>query len=194
MKSPFCRSTPLARRALLAALLTAGTAAAIPAHADRGGRFRGGPGWGPAPRVWVSPHHHGGFNGWWIVGAPWVFYPPYYSPPPVVVQQEAPIVLPDLPPAPQSWYFCDSARAYYPYTQTCPEGWRSVPATPSGESQAAPPADVQNWYYCESAKGYYPYVQRCPEKWRPVPAQPQAAPQGATPAAPTTGPEGASKP
>ena len=32
--------------------------------------------------------------------------------------------------APGTWYYCDSAKAYYPYIQQCPEGWRSVPASP----------------------------------------------------------------
>jgi hypothetical protein len=32
--------------------------------------------------------------------------------------------------APGSWYYCDSARAYYPYVQSCAEGWRTVPAAP----------------------------------------------------------------
>jgi len=31
-----------------------------------------------------------------------------------------------------TWYYCDSAKAYYPYVAQCPEGWRSVPATPPG--------------------------------------------------------------
>jgi len=46
-----------------------------------------------------------------------------------------------VPPAPQAaapaasapagtWYYCDSARTYYPYVQSCPEGWRPVAATP----------------------------------------------------------------
>lgn len=46
-----------------------------------------------------------------------------------------------VPPAPQAaapaasapagtWYYCDSARAYYPYVQSCAEGWRPVAATP----------------------------------------------------------------
>jgi hypothetical protein len=194
MNKPLARPWPLTRRVLIAALLTAGTSVALPAHADRGVRVHGAPGWGrayaPPPRMWVGPRYHSGFNGWWIVGAPWVFYPPpYYSPPPVIVEPEPPIVLPDLPPPPQSWYFCDSARAYYPYAQTCPEGWRSVPAAPTGDTQPAP-ASSQNWYYCESARAYYPYVQRCPEKWRPVAAQPPTPPQGAVPPAP----EGAPKP
>jgi hypothetical protein len=36
------------------------------------------------------------------------------------------------PPAPASgtWYFCQSANGYYPYVSQCPEGWKSVPATP----------------------------------------------------------------
>ena len=33
-------------------------------------------------------------------------------------------------PAPGVWYYCDSARAYYPYVAACGEGWRTVPAAP----------------------------------------------------------------
>lgn len=33
-------------------------------------------------------------------------------------------------PASGTWYFCQSANAYYPYVAQCPEGWKSVPATP----------------------------------------------------------------
>jgi len=29
-----------------------------------------------------------------------------------------------------NWYYCDSAKNYYPYVGQCPEGWRTVPATP----------------------------------------------------------------
>jgi hypothetical protein len=32
--------------------------------------------------------------------------------------------------SPGNWYYCDSARAYYPYVQECREGWRSVAAAP----------------------------------------------------------------
>jgi len=42
------------------------------------------------------------------------------------------------PPAPQAaapaqagtWFYCESAKAYYPYVAECKEGWRQVPATP----------------------------------------------------------------
>jgi hypothetical protein len=30
------------------------------------------------------------------------------------------------PAAPQYWYYCDSAGAYYPYVAECPEGWQPV--------------------------------------------------------------------
>jgi hypothetical protein len=33
-------------------------------------------------------------------------------------------------PASGTWYFCQSANGYYPYVAQCPEGWKSVPATP----------------------------------------------------------------
>jgi hypothetical protein len=33
-------------------------------------------------------------------------------------------------PAPAVWYYCDSAKGYYPYVSQCPEGWKNVPATP----------------------------------------------------------------
>jgi hypothetical protein len=29
-----------------------------------------------------------------------------------------------------SWYYCDSAKGYYPYVAECKEGWRPVPAVP----------------------------------------------------------------
>jgi len=48
--------------------------------------------------------------------------PPHRPPPPVVV-------MPARAPA-GTWYYCNSAGTYYPYTEYCPEGWRAVPATP----------------------------------------------------------------
>jgi hypothetical protein len=34
------------------------------------------------------------------------------------------------PGAAGNWYYCESAKAYYPYVAQCAEGWRTVPATP----------------------------------------------------------------
>jgi hypothetical protein len=45
--------------------------------------------------------------------------------PRVVVVQ--PVPLPVRPPE-RMWYFCESAQAYYPYVQSCFEGWRAVQA------------------------------------------------------------------
>jgi len=46
----------------------------------------------------------------------------------------APQAAPPAAPSPQStggmWYYCESARAYYPYVPECKEGWRPVPANP----------------------------------------------------------------
>ncbi|HET7198364.1 MAG TPA: DUF6515 family protein [Burkholderiales bacterium] len=52
------------------------------------------------------------------------------APPPDPAQAAAPGA--GAPPAPASgtWYYCDSAKSYYPYVALCPEGWKSVPATP----------------------------------------------------------------
>lgn len=103
-----------ARKFLAAMLLLmlAGIGGAL-AHGVRGhvGVYLG-PAWGP---------------GWW-------YPPPYYYPPQVIV------VPPSQPPVyierqdealPQSddqqyWYFCKSAKGYYPYVKECPEGWQKV--------------------------------------------------------------------
>ena len=65
---------------------------------------------------------------------PYYYYPPYvYTPPPVVVQ-EPPVYVqqPQPMPAPSFeaevyWYYCPSAKGYYPNVQHCPEPWVKVP-------------------------------------------------------------------
>jgi len=77
--------------------------------------------------VWVgaAPYYYA--NGIYYAAAPGGF---------VVVQPPASASLTPPPqaataPAPAgNWYYCDSAKNYYPYVQQCAEGWRSVPATP----------------------------------------------------------------
>lgn len=172
--------TRLVRPALLAALVATSALAALPAQAD-GPRGRGG---FPGPRMHSpgpSHSHHGYHDGrwglWWLAGATWMFYPqPVYPYPPVVVQP-APVEPVIIQPAPQTtaqnWYYCDSAKAYYPYVQACTEGWRAVPATPPAAPQPPAPVSPQNnWYYCDSARAYYPYVQSCAEGWRATPVNP----------------------
>jgi hypothetical protein len=75
---------------------------------------------------------------WW--GPPWYHSPYYYPPPyyvyspPVVVQEQPSVYIqqgptpPPPPPAPEAyWYYCGSAKGYYPTVPTCPEAWIKVP-------------------------------------------------------------------
>ncbi len=96
---------------------------------------------------WTHGHHGGRLGWWWVAAGAWYFYPapvyPYpdpYTPPVTVINQPPVEVAPQAnvappPPAPaqppaQTWYYCDSAQAYYPYVPSCPEPWRQVPAQP----------------------------------------------------------------
>ena len=130
-------------------------AIASPAFAEHGDRHfegrefhRGGEGWHGGRHTveiwrggnWVHERHDGRFGWWWVAAGMWYFYPspvyPYpdpYTPPVVVVNQQPPAApqtnVPAQPPL-QYWYYCDSAKAYYPYVPSCPEAWRTVPAQP----------------------------------------------------------------
>ena len=97
-------------------------------------------------------YHGGGWHGggwhrnWWWGGLYWAaplvsysyaypayVYPYTYSYPysyqeRVVVEQQQPAVQAQPPVA--MWYYCDRPGGYYPYVSDCPEGWRTVPATP----------------------------------------------------------------
>ena len=121
---------------------------AAPSDAQRGhGRHRGGH--HSSSHHTFSHHrsHHGSHGGifiddhsWWpyshLYAYPyWSYYPsPYYyfyrlSPvqePSVYIQQQpAPAAA-----EPPYWYFCPSAKAYYPSIQQCSEAWVMVPPTP----------------------------------------------------------------
>ena len=82
--------------------------------------------------------HHGGHGRVFIVGptfwwgAPYPYYYPYPypvyapAPAPVIVEQE-PAYAAQQPVTPQSyWYYCQSAKGYYPNVQSCPEAWVKV--------------------------------------------------------------------
>ena len=122
-------------------------------HAWRGGGWYGG-GWHGAG--WHGGYYgwHGGYYpGWYgwrggvYIGGPywWGAYPypyPYYGyyppayyayPPPVVQGQSVYIQQQPVPPGAQPqgfWYYCESAKGYYPTVQTCPEAWIKVPPAP----------------------------------------------------------------
>ena len=79
-------------------------------------------------------HHHGSHHGFHGHGAivvgpvigPWFWWDPWwYYPPPYYAYPPPP---PQLYVQPQSyWYYCVSAKAYYPTVPTCPEVWIKVP-------------------------------------------------------------------
>lgn len=110
------------RKALLILLLVAAVLAVTvaPGHAHWRGRvyFGVGPYWGPHPYYWYPP-------------------PYYVYPPPAVVVEEPPVYVerpPAAPPAPAAstayWYYCASAKAYYPTAPSCAEEWVKVPERP----------------------------------------------------------------
>jgi hypothetical protein len=85
--------------------------------------------------------HHGGFHhggrGHVFVGVGPLFWDPYwygYYPPPYappVVVEEPPVYVQQAPAAHGTWYYCTSARAYYPAVASCREAWVPVPARPN---------------------------------------------------------------
>jgi hypothetical protein len=94
--------------------------------------------WRSSVSVYVGP-------GWWGPPYPYWYYPPpyyIYMPPPVVIreqpsiyiQQESAPSLPPPPPAAQApqafWYYCASAKGYYPSVPSCPEDWIKVAPRP----------------------------------------------------------------
>jgi hypothetical protein len=88
---------------------------------------------GVGPAFWWGP----AYPHWWGPPYPYWWYPPYYAyPPPPVILEQPPVYIqqPPLPapaPPPQTyWYYCSSAKAYYPNVQTCAEPWVKVPPRP----------------------------------------------------------------
>ena len=126
--------------------------AAAPANAGgRGGghgvRGGGSHGHGHGFHGHRFPGHRHGFRssvvigtGFWL-GPYWgpYWYPPYYSP--YAPGYAAPVVVESQPqtyiqaPAPSYWYYCEDAKAYYPYVKECPAGWLTVVPQALPESQ-----------------------------------------------------------
>ncbi|MCX8086831.1 MAG: hypothetical protein N3C63_08015 [Rhodocyclaceae bacterium] len=87
--------------------------------------FYFGPSWVYPPRpVYAYP-------AWPRVYAPPIVAPVIVSPPAPTVYIEQPAVLPSVPTLePGYWYWCEEARAYYPYVKQCPGSWRKVAPQP----------------------------------------------------------------
>ena len=93
----------------------------------RGGVFVGGPWWWGDPWWWGPPYLYP-----YPYGYGYGYYPPYADYPP----PDAPSVyLQQPPPAREQpvqgyWYYCASAKGYYPKVPKCPEDWIKVPPAP----------------------------------------------------------------
>ena len=127
-------TSPLLRKRLTLALLAMASLATLPAqaHGPRGYGHYPGP-------VYRSHIHYGPNPWWWVAGTGLLLYPQVVTPRPQVIVQSPPVepIIVQPQPAAQNWYYCDSAQAYYPYAQSCAEGWRAVPATPTAAAQPA---------------------------------------------------------
>jgi hypothetical protein len=104
---------------LLLLVIAVLTLTVAPGHAHwRGGVYVGvGPYWGP-------------------YSYPYYWYPPpyYVYRPPAVVVEEPPVYVERTPATPSApaeptayWYYCASAKGYYPTVPSCAEDWIKVP-------------------------------------------------------------------
>lgn len=124
-------------------LIAAAPADARGGHGGGGGHGHGGRGGFHGQRF----HGHHGFHSGVIGGGVWLgpywgpywdpyWYPAYYPPYP---SYAAPVAVESQPqtfiqqsPAQSYWYYCEDAKAYYPYVRECPAGWLTVaPQAPS---------------------------------------------------------------
>ena len=118
----------------IVAIAAAASLAATPVWADRGGGHGhghgGGWGWGPFGVLLGSALLISALEPRPYYPPPVVYAPPVYYPAPAVA---APVVA-TAPVAPaesaQWWYFCRSAKAFYPYVRDCPGGWERVSPAP----------------------------------------------------------------
>lgn len=123
------------KKSILGAALLAGLAAAAVATPTLSANAR--PVWGPRGH-WVHTWHDGRYGWRWAGPAFWYWYPApvYYDYPP------PPDYIAPPGPAPQpTWYYCDSAKGYYPYVRSCASAWRAVAANSQGQgvNSASPP-------------------------------------------------------
>ena len=120
-------------------------------HGGHRHHFRGsigfwGPYWGAGywPGYWGAGYWGGGYwgPGWGYYGAPALAYTPFVTQERVWVESDAAGATPPPAAAPatnpntqQWWYWCSSSRGYYPYVNSCAEGWQRVAPQPTPSAQ-----------------------------------------------------------
>jgi hypothetical protein len=107
-----------------------------------GGRSSGGASRGGSHSGSHSHHNHHRFHSslfvgfgvplFWGPSYPSYYAPGYYEPLPVYIEQNP--VSPEQ--GSQYWYYCRSARTYYPYVGDCPDGWQRVLPQPNPQPPA----------------------------------------------------------
>jgi hypothetical protein len=145
-------STRLSRCIAVCLMLLLGVMAAAQAQHRQGHPHPGAPAWRGDIRHfhdhdwgvwrdgrWFHGRHGGHLGWWWVIGSSWYFYPAPVYPYPDPYLPPAAIAPPAEPPPAQYWYYCESARAYYPYVPSCVGGWTRVPATPDAAGPVPPP-------------------------------------------------------
>lgn len=90
------------------------------------------PGWGaPPPWAFVPPAWAAPPPPWGAQPSPWTAPPPSNAPaPPAPPPPAAPPSGAVTPPAETAWYFCPTAKGYYPYVARCTVAWQRVPTVP----------------------------------------------------------------
>ncbi|MEJ2687080.1 MAG: hypothetical protein P8124_07685 [Gammaproteobacteria bacterium] len=96
-----------------------------------GGHWRGHRHWDGGDHWRAHTRIYLGFGNTWDPGwGPYWGPPPayYYNPPVIVTQPPPPTVYisPEREHKPYYWYYCESAKRYYPYVKQCPGGWMKV--------------------------------------------------------------------
>ena len=129
--------------ALAGLIVVAASLTGVPSSEARPGGFHHRPAVharvvvGVGPAIWWGPYPYWYYPPPYGVYAPPVVYAPPPAPvivqetPPVYIQQPAaPPAAPPVSSAEQFWYYCQSARAYYPTVPNCPESWVRVAPRP----------------------------------------------------------------
>jgi hypothetical protein len=125
------------KKIALVAVIVVAASLAVPLASEAGSRSHRSHGFRHHHRPFVHSRVVIGFGPSLHWGSPYWYYPPpvVYSAPPVIVQEAPPVYVQQAPPAPapapeQYWYYCESAKGYYPSVPNCPEEWIKVAPRP----------------------------------------------------------------